>query len=107
MFQPINAVQAGVCTPQKNETLATVAPAQGPSSKALLTGTEFATATQVPQPVGCKQFASLAARFALKGFELHHLHGDSVMVTRWGLARVLRDLQAAERFLQTVGGANG
>ncbi len=57
-----------------------------------------------------KRFATLRAYLALKGHSLHRTAaGDGPVcfyVTRWGMARELRDLAAVARFLDQVGGAD-
>lgn len=45
--------------------------------------------------------------FAASGFALHPLQGDSLVVSRWGMYRVLPDLPAAEKMLRDIGGARG
>ena len=53
-----------------------------------------------------KHFATLAARLALAGHELHRTATDDgpcrYFVTRWGMARDLHDLAAVERFAAQV-----
>ena len=56
------------------------------------------------QPIYGKRLANLQARFALCGFELHPLHGDNLIVARWGMHKVLPSFDAAERFLTQIGG---
>lgn len=57
-----------------------------------------------------KRFATLRAHLALKGYSLHRTAADDgpvcFYVTRWGMARELRDLAAVGRFLDQVGGAH-
>jgi hypothetical protein len=53
-----------------------------------------------------KQFATLAARFALVGHELHRLRDGGFLATRWGLSRELPTLADAEAFLRQIGGAS-
>ena len=57
-----------------------------------------------------KRFATLRAHLALKGYSLHRTAADDgpvcFYVTRWGMARELRDLAAVARFLDQVGGAH-
>jgi len=54
-----------------------------------------------------KRFATLRAHLALKGYSLHRTAaGDGLVrfyVTRWGMARELRDLAVVARFLDQVG----
>ena len=56
-----------------------------------------------------KQFKTLAARFAMAGHVLvqsNPAHGPvTYYATRWGMAKVLVDLDAAEAFLIQIGGA--
>ena len=63
----------------------------------------------VPNPAGTdKAFATLAARFALAGHTLtrgNRADGAGLYYAgRWGLSRVLPDLQAAAHFLAQIGG---
>ena len=57
-----------------------------------------------------KQFATLQAKFALKGHTLHQSgNGDSpgpasYLAERWGLTRYLPTLDDARRFLAQIGG---
>ena len=51
-----------------------------------------------------KARATIAARFALRGYSLHQLADDSYLVTRWNLSRPCADLHAARRFLALVEG---
>lgn len=57
-----------------------------------------------------KRFATLRAHLALKGYSLHRTAADDgpvcFYVTRWGMARELRDLAAVARFLDQVEGAH-
>lgn len=57
-----------------------------------------------------KAFLTLRALLALKGYSLHRTAADDgpvcFYVTRWGMARELRDLAAVARFLDQVGGAH-
>lgn len=48
---------------------------------------------------------SLQAEFTRRGFTLEPLTGDSLIVQRWGLYRVLDSLEEAQRYLDQVGGA--
>ena len=56
-----------------------------------------------------KIFATLAARFAMVGHVLvqsNPAHGPvSYYATRWGMAKMLPNLDAAEAFLIQIGGA--
>jgi len=57
-----------------------------------------------------KRFATQRAHLALKGYSLHRTAADDgpvcFYVTRWGMARELRDLAAVAQFLAQVGGAH-
>lgn len=57
-----------------------------------------------------KAFLTLRALLALKGHVLSRTHSDDrpirFYVTRWGMARELRNLAAVARLLDQVGGAN-
>lgn len=55
----------------------------------------------------CKAFATLAATFALAGFQLHRLTGGRVLMSRWGLVREFANLGEAARFLRQIGGPHG
>lgn len=50
-----------------------------------------------------KCFATVAAHLALAGFQLHATVSGSYIVTRWNLARELRDVAAVQAFAQQVG----
>jgi hypothetical protein len=56
----------------------------------------------------CKEFATLAAGFALAGHALHRSDPNDGTVTywaeRWGLVRYLPTIDAARRFLEQIGG---
>ena len=56
-----------------------------------------------------KEFATLAAGFALTGHALHRTYPNDGTVTywaeRWGLVRYLPTLDDARRFLAQIGGA--
>lgn len=56
-----------------------------------------------------KEFATLAASFALAGHTLHRTNHDdgpvSYYAQRWGLVRNLASLEDARRFLAQIGGA--
>ena len=62
------------------------------------------------EAVAAKNFASLAARFALTGHTLHQSGPNdspgpvSYMAERWGMARHLPALDDVEKFLLQVGG---
>ena len=51
-----------------------------------------------------KARATIAARFAMRGYSLHQLADDTLLVTRWNLSRPCVDLHAARRFLAQVEG---
>ena len=57
-----------------------------------------------------KAFATLAARFALAGHSLTRSNpADGALVYfagRWGYAKTLHSLEAAEQFLRQLGGLN-
>jgi hypothetical protein len=57
-----------------------------------------------------KRFTTLRAHLALRGYSLHRTAADDgpvcFYVTRWDMARELRDLAAVARFLDQVGGAH-
>jgi hypothetical protein len=57
-----------------------------------------------------KQFATLRAQLALKGYGLSRTDGADgpvfFYVGRWDMVRELRDLAAVARFLDQVGGAH-
>lgn len=46
----------------------------------------------------------VAAALARHGFALYPLSGNTLFLTRFGMSRVLRDLDHAESFLNQVGG---
>ena len=65
----------------------------------------------VPNPAGAgNDLARLAARFALAGHTLTRSNpadGAAMYYAgRWGLSRVLPDMQAAAHFLVQIGGGN-
>lgn len=51
-----------------------------------------------------KARATLTARFALRGYSLHQLPGDTYLVTRRNLSRSCVDLHAARRFPAQIEG---
>ena len=57
-----------------------------------------------------KRFATLQAKFALKGHAFHQSSRNDgtvdYMAERWGMARYLLTLSDAEKFLIPVGGAS-
>lgn len=50
-----------------------------------------------------KRFATLQAAAALQGMQLHRLEGGRLLITRWGLARELADVDEAARWLRSLG----
>ena len=50
-----------------------------------------------------QRLARVSAEFASRGFLLHHLDGSKLIVTRWGMTRVLNDLDEAEQMLARLG----
>lgn len=50
-----------------------------------------------------KAYATLAARLALVGLQLHRLEDDTLLVTRTGLTRRFQGEAAVEQFLEQVG----
>ena len=50
-----------------------------------------------------KKFETIRARLAFKGYELRRQADGTLLVVRWNLARVLPDLDAAERFAIQAG----
>lgn len=69
----------------------------------------WTAASQISTDSTSKHFKTLAARFALAGHvlvESNPAHGPvSYYATRWGMAKLLPDLDAAEAFLIQIGGA--
>lgn len=51
-----------------------------------------------------KALATLQARAALAGYQLHELGSGELLLTRWGLAKSCPDLYSAGRFLDQVTG---
>ena len=51
-----------------------------------------------------KARATIAARFAMRGYSLHHLADDTYLVSKWNLSQPCVDLHAARRFLAQVEG---
>lgn len=68
---------------------------------------EAPTSTRTPcgtdSKYRAKRFATLQAAAALQGMQLHRLEGGRLLVTRWGLARELADVDEAARWLRTMG----
>lgn len=58
---------------------------------------------QAKKPEPSKAVATLRARLALRGYELHQLEGGSWIVRRWGLSVPLDTLSAVERFAESAG----
>lgn len=54
-----------------------------------------------------KSWSTLVARSALRGFQLWRTDPDDgvqrYMIARWGMVKVLADLQEVERFLEQAG----
>lgn len=93
---------------------AVVTPTSEKAPDAANVGGPVQTKTQCPifeQPNDDgKRFATLRAHLALKGYSLHRTAADDgpvcFYVTRWGMARELRDLAAVAQFLEQVAGAH-
>jgi hypothetical protein len=95
------AAAPAVVTPRSDNAHLAVGGVEGQKGKHHLT-------FEQPTDEG-KRFATLRAHLALKGYSLQRTEaGDGPVcfyVTRWGMARELRDLPAVARFLDQVGGA--
>ena len=52
-----------------------------------------------------KRLADVTAKLAMHGYSLYPLTDGTLLVTRWNLSKTLPSVNAAERFLQMVGGA--
>lgn len=50
-----------------------------------------------------KEIATLQARFALAGLQLHQLIDGTLLMSRWGLSRVFNENSDAERFIASLG----
>lgn len=50
-------------------------------------------------------FQRLEKGFAERGWGLYPLADESLLVSAWGMSRVLPDLHAAQRLLRMIGGA--
>lgn len=50
-----------------------------------------------------KALATLTAKLALRGYELHQMADSSLLISRWNLSRPLADLDAARKFAERVG----
>jgi hypothetical protein len=63
------------------------------------------TAIVSPPGDGCnaKLTASLIAAFALTGFAVHRLEGESFLVSRWNLTKHCPDLRTLLAFAKQVG----
>ena len=88
---------AGLSQPNKDEgpTVATVG----------LQGVAQSVSYQsISSDVRCKTLATVAARLALRGYELHQLADGSLSVSRWNLSRPLADLDDVDQFLLQIGG---
>jgi hypothetical protein len=66
-----------------------------------------ASSLQEADDLGAGDFLRLQHRYEQIGFSLYPLVGDDLLVTRWGLSKVLHGAEAAARFLRAVGGAHG
>lgn len=53
-----------------------------------------------------KRLATLAARFALAGHQLHCRQNGELVVSRWGWSREFDSISAAEAFLGKLGSGN-
>ena len=56
-----------------------------------------------PTPTPNKQFATLAAKAAMRGITLQRLAGGGYFLTRWNLCKELPDLAGAEALLARMG----
>ena len=56
-----------------------------------------------PTPTPNKQFATLAAKAAMRGITLQRLADGSFMLCRWGLSRALPDLCVVASLLRQMG----
>ena len=56
-----------------------------------------------PTPTPNKQFATLAAKAAMRGITLQRLAGGGYLLTRWNLCKELPDLAGAEALLAGMG----
>lgn len=56
------------------------------------------------QPDDRKAVATLVAKFALLGHQVHELANGGFLVTRWNLTRHCMDAASLARFLVVVGG---
>lgn len=85
------------CAPTKDE-------AHGSEDTA---GQKFQTQADCLIAVGeSKEFSSIRAAFALRGYALHCLADGTYLICRWNYCRPLPDLLAARRMLRQIGGAN-
>lgn len=107
MSKTANAVQAGARAPQKDESPATAATAQGSKVQSQIERVQCATEGAAAQTESGKEFANLRAAYALKGWELLREEGGDLLAGRWGLYRPLKGLPDAVRFLMQIGGAHG
>lgn len=101
------AVKAGTAT-STNDEAGSTARATGPKdqlTQAPIIGQHTVNHQQIL--TGPKRLATLKAHFAMRGFELNPLDGESMLIARWGLHRVLPNLAAAEAFLAQIGGPRG
>ena len=78
-----------------------------PAAQAAQSREQIEPRNSATSPGEDKPFLTLRARLALKGHALHRTHGDDgpvrFYVTRWGMARELRDLAAVATFADQVG----
>lgn len=51
-----------------------------------------------------KRLATLAARFALAGHQLHCRQNGKLVVSRWGWSREFDSISDAETFVEQIGG---
>jgi len=54
-----------------------------------------------------KALATLKAKFALAGHQVHEGSNDDFIVTRWGMSRYCADIGALRRFARVVGVNHG
>ena len=71
------------------------------------TGKDEKLATGSPLETFRKRFSRLQAEFALAGYEVHELQAGTLIVTRYGMRKVLSDLAAAQKMLDEIGGDHG
>lgn len=97
--------QQGNVTPERDETPA-VAAARGSEDQGQHAGFDCGDRSAVEQ--ADKAFATLRARLALVGFQLHVTSADrgqaEYIVTRWNLSRTLPNMAGVQAFADRVGG---